>query len=102
MELLLTNVMHVITQSVRQSVFSSLRCFTDFTLIRAMVIVIALVSFFDRSFDLISLFMKQYFTTDELRQRYPLSMSVQSPADLKKLSFDDPIKKNGKRWTPPP
>lgn len=33
--------------------------------------------------------MTQYFATNELKQRYPMSMSVQSPADLKKLSFDE-------------
>ncbi len=33
--------------------------------------------------------MTTYFTTEELQQRYPLSMNVQSPADLKKLSFQD-------------
>ena len=30
--------------------------------------------------------LKGYFTTEELRTRYPLSMGINSPADLKKLS----------------
>jgi len=32
--------------------------------------------------------LKGYFTTEELRTRYPLSMDIQSPVDLKKLSAE--------------